>query len=145
MAGTIDKTRAALVAKFLDGWSAVAPAAIPVEKVEMPNRKFDRGTSKTWARLSVRFTGRENAAIGGAKRRTRGILYLQAFVPEGSGTKALTDAGDAFAAVFDNATIPHASGGGHVVCSAMNIHETGNREGYEQMTFGVSFYSDDNR
>jgi hypothetical protein len=144
--GAIDKTRAALVKHFVDSWPTSGhPEKLGVTRVELPNQKFDRGTNKPWGRLSVRFAGRENAAIGATKIRTTGILYFQFFTPEGTGTKILTDAGDALASIFDNRTLSHITGTGKVVCRAVNIFETGSRDGYEQMTYGIDFYSDDNR
>jgi len=145
-AGIIDRTRAALVKRFRDTWgTASPPAALPLVAFEMPNKKFARPDGKPWGRLSIVFSGRENAAVGGLRVRIRGMLYVQVFTPEGDGTKVLTDAGDALAAVFDNVTIPHATGPGNVVCQAVDISATGSREGYEQMTYAVPFYSDDNR
>lgn len=140
-------TRAALVKHFMEAWPSAAnrPTAIPLNAVELPNKKLSRGENKAFARLSVAFSDRENAAIGGAKIRLRGLVYLQVFVPEGSGTKVITDAGDALAAIFDNRTIAHAEGAGKVITQAMVPHETGARDGYEQGTYSVPFYSDDNR
>ena len=57
----------------------------------------------------------------------------------------LLDAGDTLARIFDNKTIPFSDGTGYVICSAATPYETGVRDGYEQNTFGVPFYSDDNR
>jgi hypothetical protein len=147
MAGQIEKTRAAIVGRFVDMWPTAAnrPTTLPLDRVELPNKKKSRGESKPHARISIGWTGRVNAAIGGAKIRVSGLLYLQVFVPEGAGTKDLTDAGDALAAIFDNQTFPHLSGDGNVVCSAVVPHETGARDGYEQQTYSVPFYSDENR
>jgi hypothetical protein len=148
MSNSIDLTRAALVQRFVDQWDAaptLPPEDLPARRIQLPNKKMERGTSKPYGRLSVAFSGRQNAAVGGARVRIRGILYLQVFVPEGSGTRVLTCAGDTFASIFDNRALLHLSGSGTVDCAAMDIFATGLRDGYEQMTFGIPFYSDENR
>lgn len=144
MSNNFDKTRAALVKKFQAEWPTDAPANLPLSEIEMPNRKLDRELSSPFGRLTVNFSGRENAAIGGRKIRLRGFLYLQVFVPEGTGTKTLTDSADHLAEIFDNKTIAFTGGNGFVICSAVDTAQTGVRDGYEQATLALPFYSDAN-
>ena len=149
MSNNFDKTRAALVTAFRTGWplatdTTTTPTGLPLAKIEMPNKKNDRGVSNPFGRLTVNFSGRENAAIGGLKIRLRGFLYLQIFVPEGTGTKTLTDSADHFAAIMDNKNISFTDNSGNVICSAVDSVATGARDGYEQSTLALPFYSDAN-
>ena len=131
--------------RFRDNWNAEAPAGLQLAAIQMPNTKFDRPDQSPWARLTVIFGTRSNAAVGGTKVRQLGELYLQVFLPEDSGTKVATDSYDAMATIYDNKNVPFTDDTGFILTQAVTSRPTGIRDGYEQTTISAPFYSDDNR
>lgn len=140
-----DKTRAALIKRFIDAWPAVAPASLPLSLIGLPNKTFSHPSSGIYGRLSIQQGERYSAAIGAARIRSIGVVYLQIFIPEGGGTKPGTDAGDAMAAVFDNRTIALLDATGFIRMGFAMSDGAISREGYEQHNYSAAYQQDENR
>jgi hypothetical protein len=74
-----------------------------------------------------------------------GVLFLQVFQPEDTGTKAITDGGDHFASIFDNQTVALLDASGFIRCGFVSGTGQLTREGYEQETWALDFEQDANR
>lgn len=142
-----DKTRAAIVAHFRTSWPAAATAsgcAIGLSAVQMDNHKFTQPIGAPWARLSIARGTRAPAAIGGAKLRSLGIVYLQIFLPLESGTAEADQAADAFASVFDLRSIAITGSTSYAVMETASQESAGDREGYRQVNVSIPFRVDEN-
>jgi hypothetical protein len=142
-----DKTRAAIVAHFQTNWPAAQAAsgcAIGLSAVQMDNHKFTQPVAAPWGRLSIARGTRAPAAIGGAKLRSLGIVYLQIFLPLESGTAEADQAADAFASVFDMRSIPVTGTTSYAVMETASLESTGDRDGYRQYNASIPFRADEN-
>ena len=113
--------RIALAEAFQNGFKTGAPAAAPFP-VRYPNRPFKEPRGAVWGSFSIQLASTEFSALGKNEERTMGVLYLQVFCPEESGTKAAYEARDIVAAALMGQTISAGSNG------AVEFWETSLRE-----------------
>lgn len=94
--------RAAITGRFATQWGTASP-------VQYPNHAFKTPENAPWARLSIAQADRYDAAIGAGLVRDIGVVYLQLFAPDESGSKALMDLADLFCSAFDNVSLTSGS------------------------------------
>tara|TARA_R110000796_G_C14571530_1_gene435756 strand:- start:2068 stop:2499 length:432 start_codon:yes stop_codon:yes gene_type:complete len=139
-----DKIRAALTKRFTDTWAGAAPT-LTLALIGMPNHVFDRPNDSHYGKLSIQQGGRASAAIGATRIRSVGMVSLQVFLPENSGEKIATDAGDNFATVYDNQTIALLDASGYIRMGFAEHLGSFPREGYIQHNFSATYEQDENR
>lgn len=91
---------------FVAGWEDRCPIAFE-------NRKFDQPETGLWGRFSIREADRMEKSIGANDHRNVGMVYLQLFAPEGAGTKAIREAADLCATIFDGTQVARSWCDGH--------------------------------
>lgn len=133
-----ETARAAITELFKAGWVGTLAAAIPVE---YPNQKFKQPTAGHWARFSLQFGGRDSVAIGNTRTRQVGILTLQIFAPEETGTATVYKAADLFAAIVDTKQLTPATG---LLVEFENAGTNGpfSANGFAQLNADVAFRVD---
>lgn len=131
---TFEAVRTALAAYFHDTWDQ------DDLKVVQENQPAP-ATEQAWGRFVILQGQTDPLALGDQSTRTVGFAVLQVFIPEGQGTKQATDAGDAFAAIFNRRQIV-VNGTTTVSFQATSMIEAGGRQGYVQKNFSVQFRAD---
>lgn len=100
--------RQAIETVFAQAWGVTCP-------VEYQNVTFNPpADGSAWVRLTIRSGSAWPASLGDPTRwheRRAGVLILQLFVPEGSGTVAARTLADRFANLFRLRTLPLANDG----------------------------------
>lgn len=136
--------RSLITARFQAGFvaAAIPPAdPLPFLPTQYDNMPFTTPQAAPWARFHTVEGERQNAAVGVEFQRSVGVIYLQVFLPEGSGTKTAYDAGDVFAAVFDNADF--GAVGLQIICRTVSVQRIGkNGEGWMQFNAWVTYQAD---
>lgn len=145
MSAQYDKIRAALTKRFVDNWTAGAPAALPLTEIGMPGHRFSRDDNTVYGRLSIQDGERGAAAIGGLRVRAVSVLFLQVFTPARTGTKVAKDAGDHFADIFDNQTVAFTDNTGWIRCGYVSGTGELERIAYTQTNWSLAIEQDDNR
>lgn len=96
-----DEIRAAITQRFAAGFVSGPELLFPVQ---FDNHGFTVPAG-IWGRFTIRESTRANAAIGDTFQRHTGIVYLQIFAKEGTGTKPSNQAAALFGSIFDNASV----------------------------------------
>lgn len=129
--------RLAIFQRFNDGFVDNDDAAF--FPVQYENATFSQPNG-CWGRLTILEGTRMNASVGKEHTRTPGLLVLQIFTPDGSGSKTARAAADLMGEVFDNLDLP---GDGGIVFRVVSFESVGlNKGGLYQHNASVEFYAD---
>ncbi len=95
---SFDTLRQDIEQRMVDNWAENAT-------VEYENLPFDKPSNVEWVRLTVTTGQGETQGIAGSTVTVRdtGMVSLQVFAPEGTGTKTSKALVDAFIAIFEHA------------------------------------------
>jgi hypothetical protein len=129
--------------KFVTDWVPKFPGLA----IKYENRYFDLPVNVPWVGFFIRSGKVAEAAISAVMPRGVGIVYLQIFLPENTGTLIARQYADAFADVFDNwHTIYPASGNypqGDFWFKRVNVAELPVKEGWLQWNCSIEFKHDE--
>lgn len=92
----IKESKNAILSRLKANWTG--SAALPLA---YPNARFKQPEG-AWARASLQTGANNSVAIGGLRDRTVGVLTIQVFLPEKSGTDAAYDAAALVSSIFRN-------------------------------------------
>jgi hypothetical protein len=131
-----DNERQVLEAFLQNRWD-VSVAPVAYENVDFVE------PAGIWCRFTILRGTTIPAALGGMKKRTPGVLTLQIFSPQKSGTKAATDIADRFASIFDLAHIMTAAG--MIRCDTTSVKTVGVQFGWHQINAQVTYQRDEDQ
>jgi hypothetical protein len=132
-----DDIRAAITRRFASGFVSGAEPLFPVQ---YDNHGFTVPVG-IWGRFTIREGTRGNAAVGTAFQRHTGIVYLQIFAKEGTGTKPSNAAAALFGSIFDNQSISETWG--DIVFECVTATTIGkDPQGWFQVNASVQYRAD---
>ena len=121
--------RAAIEAKFATGWANRTPVAFD-------NSRFISPTAGSWVRLTIIPGDSFNASLGVNHVRNVGIISLQIFVQEDSGTRQARQLADQAATILENQRF------NGIRTRAASLARVGESGSYLQMNLNVPYYRD---
>lgn len=141
-------TRQAIEARFATAW-AIAEPTVPVK---YQNALFDQPANSEWVALHVLDgPGAQASLETGPFHRYVGVIVIQIFVPENTGTQRARTLGDNAASVFlvSNRGAAFKAGGGNpldgsgrITCLTPAIEPGEVNEGWFQMNVNVPYQRD---
>lgn len=121
--------RASIEAKFATGWANRTPVAFD-------NNRFVPPASGAWVRLTIIPGDSFNASLGINHVRNVGIISLQIFVPEDSGTRQARQLADQAAVILENQRFNGIS------TRAASLVRAGESGSYLQFNLNAPYYRD---
>ena len=138
---SMEAARAEFTSRFTTAWAADYPT-IPVA---YQNRKFSRPTTGPWAEFRVIETSRTRKNIGTIQSRfvrVTGLISIEIFVPEDSGTKALFDMLSKASLYLEEQSIPLSTGRSVTTLVAKRSSD-GKVNGTERGTILIPYWLDE--
>lgn len=131
-----DSARAAIYARIAAKWTGFPLVAA--------NQPWPSGTSQParapWGRYSIRYAGARTTDVTGKHRRVAGVIWLQIFIPLGTGEKPAQAAADTIETIFGER---HINTGDSVVrTERAELRYVGRDGDFDQHHVTVSFIED---
>jgi hypothetical protein len=130
--------RAAIAGRFSSNWSGTT-----ADRIRWENQKFRQPESGAWVSLSIRNGEARVAGISANDPLNRylGIIIVDVFVPEDTGTDTARTLADAAAAIFRNVQFS-AGSSGTITTRVPSIFPAGTRNGWYQLSMSVRYHRD---
>ena len=124
--------RQAIESRFASAWASATP-------VKYENALFEPPTNAPWVALHIL---QADAQPGSLKSSTqlhlhRGVIVVQVFVPEESGTAAALTLADNVAAIFRS--VEFAAGSGPIACFSPTLRKVGPQDGWFQINVNAEY------
>ena len=134
---SFEDERRAIESRFASNFTTVT-----ADRIAWENRRFKQPDTGTWVRFTVLNGETRNAALSNTiLKRTIGVIAVQVFVPELTGTKTAREAADAVATVFQNQQFS-AGNSGTITCRAASIRSIGIDAGWFQINVTCPYQRD---
>jgi len=134
---SFDAERQAIESRFAANFTSLAADRIAYENV-----KFKQPTSGSWVRLTIRNGDARQASIANSPlNRYIGVIVVDVFVPEDTGTATARQLAESAAAVFRNVQFS-VTGSGTITTRVPTIFPVGVQNGWLQLSMSVAFYRD---
>lgn len=126
--------------QFIGSWVAIYPTVL----VKYENRNFVEPNGGQWVAFSVVSGKTLDAAIGGIVGRSSGVIYLQIFMSENTGTATPRAWADQFSQVFGNQNYGYSDSvsSGNIWTYRPALKKSPLRMGWIQWTVAVDFKHD---
>lgn len=129
--------RSAIEKRFADNWTGTTAA-----KVRYENAPFNQPKTGAWVALTIRDGIAQQASISSQPlNRYPGIVVIDIFVPENTGTDEARRLAELAAAIFRNVQFS-AGSSGTITCRVPYVTTIGARDGWFQLAVTVNFYRD---